>query len=246
MLNKRNEPIPSNAVYLSVAFRRFIEHRFANLRDIESEAGEALHSAGGPYQLDAEAGEAGEWKCAKLPQLAKYDLARRQAELSFREWLSGDGPTACVLHPISGERLRIDHREWAAQLIGNFLPGFDEDFVSPNDIFSHGPSDAQFDGVLLKVFFDRDEFEIKLARLVGAVRRGKKPTHDWAAAETEARRLIEYHGRFSPDDPDWNCQARLEEAIAKHFERKLGPDFVPAESTIRLKIGEWLGTPKGR
>jgi hypothetical protein len=54
---------------------------------------------------------------------------------------------------------------------------------------------------------------------------------------------MQHHGPFSPDDPDWNCQAQLEEQVLKHFERLLGPDNVPAESTIRLKVSGWLRSP---
>jgi hypothetical protein len=72
-----------------------------------------------------------------------------------------------VLHPRTGEWLRIDLNtsEWINGR--NLLPGFHDDFVSPGDLFSQGSSDAQLDGVLQRVFFDRAEFENKLAELEG-------------------------------------------------------------------------------
>jgi hypothetical protein len=179
MLNKRHEPIPPNAISLSAAFKKFIERRFENLGDLERKAEKSLHSVG-THELNVETGK---WRRVDLPQteaLNEYYAARRHAELSFREWLSTDGPAApaaYVLDPVTGEWRRIDKRGWTSNLPrtllledssivsgppGNFLPGFDEDFVSPDDMFSHGPSDAQFDGILQKVFFNEGEFEGKL------------------------------------------------------------------------------------
>jgi hypothetical protein len=254
MLNKRQEPIPANAISLSAAFQKFIEHRFENLRELERKAEKSLHSVG-THELDVETDK---WRPVDLPQteaLKEYDEALRHAELSFREWLNPDGPAAYVLDPVTGERRRIDKRGWTSNLprtltlredssimsgpAGNFLPGFDDDFVSPNDMCSHGPPDAQFDGVLSKVFFDIREFETKL-RASAATPRGAKPKFDWSAAKSEAKKLMDYHGAFSPDDPVWNCQARLEEAIKKYFDKRLSPDAVPSESTIRQKVSQWL------
>jgi hypothetical protein len=155
MLNKRHEPIPASAISLSAAFQKFIEHRFENLRELERKA-----------------------DLTQTEALKEYDEALRHAELSFREWLNADGPSAYVLDPVTGEWRRIDKRGWTSNLPrtltlqedssivsgppGNFLPGFYEDFVSPYDMFSHGPSDAQFDGILQKVFFNENECEGKL------------------------------------------------------------------------------------
>ena len=184
MLNKRHEPIPATAISLSAAFQKFIEHRFENMRELERKAEKSLHSVG-THELDVETDK---WRRVDLSQtealkeqtetLKEYDEARWRAELSFREWLSADGPAAYVLDPVTGEWRRIDKRGWTHNLPrtltlgedgsivsgppGNFLPGFDEDFVSPNDMFSYGPSDAQFDGILQKVFFNENEFEGKL------------------------------------------------------------------------------------
>jgi hypothetical protein len=180
MLNKRHEPIPANAISLSAAFQKFTEHRFENMRELERKAEKSLHSVG-THELDVETDK---WRRVVLSRtealaaLKEYDEARWRAELSFREWLNADGPAAYVLNPVTGEWRRIDKRGWTSNLPrtltlredssivsgppGNFLPGFDEDFVSPNDMFSHGPSDAQFDGILQKVFFNESEFEGKL------------------------------------------------------------------------------------
>src|SRR5262245_53224009 len=111
MLNKRHEPIPANAISLSAAFQKFIEHRFENLRELEQKAEKSLHSVG-THELNVETGK---WRRVNLPQtetLDEYDKARRHAELSFREWLNADGPAAYVLDPVTGEWRRIDKRGW--------------------------------------------------------------------------------------------------------------------------------------
>jgi hypothetical protein len=184
MANIRDEGVPLNAISLSDAFRKFTEYRFRTFRDLEHEAAESCRSVG-THELDPETGK---WRRVDLPQtralnaLKEHDSALLQAELSFRKWLDADGPAAFNLDPITREWRRISRR-WTrdlprtltvqkdssivSTLLGNFLSGFEEDFVRPNDMFSHGPSDAQFDGVLLRVFFDKDEFELKLAELDG-------------------------------------------------------------------------------
>ena len=65
--------------------------------------------------------------------------------------------------------------------------------------------------------------------------------------DEEVSKLMDFHGPFSDDDPKWNAQARLEEAIRDKFGLE-----AEAESTIRNMITEplkaWLAreAEKGR
>jgi hypothetical protein len=47
-------------------------------------------------------------------------------------------------------------------------------------------------------------------------RRGR-PSHDWSKISAAAFELMDHHGEFSNDDPKWNAQARLEEALSDQF-----------------------------
>jgi hypothetical protein len=46
---------------------------------------------------------------------------------------------------------------------------------------------------------------------------GRPPKFDRAAVTAEVRRLMDHHGEFSADDPEWNAQARLIEALRLRF-----------------------------
>jgi hypothetical protein len=46
---------------------------------------------------------------------------------------------------------------------------------------------------------------------------GRPPKFSQAAVDAEVKRLMDHHGEFSADDPEWNAQARLCEAICKKF-----------------------------
>ena len=161
MLNKQNGPVPKNAVSLTAAFQSFISCRFPDLSDLEREAETALRTRHEIVVTFTEAGKKVEWQPRQVPPnpaLNRYDAALREAEVDFRKCVAG--LPAYVLHPTTGEWLTINLNtsEWTATR--NFLPGFYDDFVSSNDLFSQGPSEAQLGGVLQRVFFDRDELEI--------------------------------------------------------------------------------------
>jgi hypothetical protein len=55
-----------------------------------------------------------------------------------------------------------------------------------------------------------------LSSSAGKDKRGRKP-HDWQAIEARVHALMDHHGNFSVDDPDWNCRARLEGKIIDEF-----------------------------
>jgi len=62
--------------------------------------------------------------------------------------------------------------------------------------------------------------------------------------DEEMERLMRYHGPFSDDDPDWNCQARLEEAIWSYINKKYGENAIKSESTIRTRVSVFLKTKR--
>jgi hypothetical protein len=63
-------------------------------------------------------------------------------------------------------------------------------------------------------------------------RPGRKPKAR-ELIKDEVIRLMEHHGPFSPDDPEWDAQARLEEAIT-NFLREKGIEL--AKSTVRENV----------
>jgi hypothetical protein len=67
---------------------------------------------------------------------------------------------------------------------------------------------------------------------------GRPPAVDWDLVKEEAIRLMDYHGEFGPDSPEWNAQARLEEAIETFCDSKFKER--PAKSTIQRRIKPWL------
>jgi hypothetical protein len=69
---------------------------------------------------------------------------------------------------------------------------------------------------------------------------GPKPDFEWEKIEAKCYALMDHNGDFMPDDPEWDCQARLEEALMKFcqdmWKREPGP------STLRERLPEWLST----
>jgi hypothetical protein len=67
---------------------------------------------------------------------------------------------------------------------------------------------------------------------------GPKPKYEWDLLETKGRQLMDYHGDFDPGDPQWNAQARLEEALLKFHREKWETE--PSITSLRIKLREWL------
>jgi hypothetical protein len=67
---------------------------------------------------------------------------------------------------------------------------------------------------------------------------GRPPAVDWSMVDEEVLRLMDENNEFSADDPDWNAQARLEEAIADYCETKFGKR--PGDTTIKDNIRDPL------
>jgi hypothetical protein len=67
---------------------------------------------------------------------------------------------------------------------------------------------------------------------------GAKPQFNWDLIETRCHRLMDHHGDFYPNDPQWDCQARLEEALNKFCQDNWQRE--PGASTLREKLPGWL------
>jgi hypothetical protein len=73
---------------------------------------------------------------------------------------------------------------------------------------------------------------------------GPKPDFKWEAIETKCYELMDDNGDFMPDDPDWDCQARLETALRKFCEDTWQRQ--PAPSTLRDRLPGWLSAWRKR
>jgi hypothetical protein len=69
---------------------------------------------------------------------------------------------------------------------------------------------------------------------------GPKPDFELGEIEAKCYDLMDHNGDFTPDDPDWDCQARLETALMKFCQETRGRE--PGASTLREKLPEWLST----
>jgi hypothetical protein len=69
---------------------------------------------------------------------------------------------------------------------------------------------------------------------------GPKPDFDWEAIEAKCHELMDDNGDFTPDDPDWDCQARLETALMKFCQDTWARE--PGPSTLRERLPDWLST----
>jgi hypothetical protein len=73
---------------------------------------------------------------------------------------------------------------------------------------------------------------------------GRKPDFDWQIIETEALSLMDQHGDFTADDPKWNAQARLEEALKDFCQRKWQRE--PSTTQLRSRLPRWLAAWRER
>ena len=73
---------------------------------------------------------------------------------------------------------------------------------------------------------------------------GPKPDFEWGEIETKCYDLMDDNGDFTPDDPDWDCQARLETALMKFCQETWARE--PGASTLREKLPEWLSAWRKR
>jgi len=73
---------------------------------------------------------------------------------------------------------------------------------------------------------------------------GPKPDFKWEEIEAKCYDLMDENGDFTLDDPDWDCQARLETALMKFCQDTWKRE--PGASTLREKLPEWLSAWRKR
>jgi hypothetical protein len=160
--------------------------------------------------------------------------------MKFRKALAAGELRALIRDPDNGALLELSRDGWERSSDdGGFVAGFDEDFVEPGDFFQPGPP-AVTNGYLRPVFFKDEEFSSWIARSVPGRDvhvRGRKPSYDRTPIRKWVFELMDYHGEFSLDDPEWKSQADLERAMLERFAPS---ENTPAESTVRALIREPL------
>lgn len=57
---------------------------------------------------------------------------------------------------------------------------------------------------------------------------------------------MDFHGEFADSDPEWNCQARLEEAVESFVQRTFGGNAVKSQSTVRARVTPMLNAWRNR
>ena len=73
---------------------------------------------------------------------------------------------------------------------------------------------------------------------------GPKPDFKWELIEAKCYELMDDNGDFMLDDPKWDCQARLEEALMEFCQKT--PQGEPGPSTLREKLPDWLSAWRKR
>jgi hypothetical protein len=126
----------------------------------------------------------------------------------------------------------------------NWRLRFDRCKIDPEYPFGERPSwreegdhwifvtQASLDGSLMKI------------RASQQSRGGRKPDFNWDVILAEAERLMEYHSEFDASDPEWNAQARLEEALKSYSQKKWGRE--PSTAVLRERLARWLPEWRGR
>jgi hypothetical protein len=75
-------------------------------------------------------------------------------------------------------------------------------------------------------------------------KRGRKERIQWGLIKIEMMRLMDHHDEFSFDDPEWNAQARLEEALKQYCQRRFSEE--PSDGALRQKLPDWLAEWRSR
>lgn len=80
----------------------------------------------------------------------------------------------------------------------------------------------------------------KIANAPAPKKRGRKNGYDWGAIHSEMIRLMDHHGDFTGDDPEWNAQARLEAALQSWHQEQFGRDL--GRTQLQKNLRSWLPT----
>ncbi len=227
---RSDDPIPLGHIRLSEAFDLYYQTVTPNWQELDAAIDAATPSRDKKKITDG----------ALVLAFNARDAARDVADMKFRKALAAGELWAMIRDPATGELLKLSQSGWDRAANG-FPGGFDEDFVEPGDAFQPGPP-AVIDGYLRPVFFNDDDFKNWLRVVSGGddvPRRssGRKRLYDRTRIQTLVFDKMDYHGDFSPDDPEWKSQAALERAIADELARS---GMTPVESTVRALIGEPL------
>jgi hypothetical protein len=143
-----------------------------------------------------------------------------------------------------GDHLGIDYTDYADIYWDDYSPGWRWEFsVRRLDVERHErlyfPMMAVSPPALSKESTPSEELSNKPRQ-----KPGPKPDFDWEKIEAKFYDLMDENGDFTPDDPDWDCQARVEEALMKFcqdtWKREPGP------STLRERLPAWLSTWRER
>ena len=100
-----------------------------------------------------------------------------------------------------------------------------------------GTNSVSFVGVKVR----RKSLRRWLADLSGKAsdkRRGPRDAYPWKKIEAKLIRLMDHHGDFSADDPEWNAQARLEQKLMVFCEEECRRS--PSPSQLRTRVRPWL------
>ena len=140
-------------------------------------------------------------------------------------------------------RAAIVHREVAVRFTNMRRPQFGSSPISvPTDSVPSAKmwanAEISPDGTVKFVGSDDpprtfEVFREHVLRYWHAMRRGRKPKISKQIITDKVFALMNYHNDFVAEDKEWNCQARLEEAIAKDLDDR-GISLAP--STIRHHV----------
>jgi hypothetical protein len=111
-----------------------------------------------------------------------------------------------------------------------------KEFADQYPEIGQAPESVRFAGVTVQ----RESLKGWLALLSGKAskKRGPRPAYPWQKIKAKLTELMDYHGDFSPDDREWNAQARLEEKLTAFCEGECRRS--PSLSQLRAQIAPWL------
>lgn len=96
-----------------------------------------------------------------------------------------------------------------------------------------------------RLFFGEDEQPEKPAQhahptptAAPRAKRGRRPSHDWSAIESEALRLLDEHGGIHPLDAVLYSQTALEKLLLAWCQERFSSE--PAASLLREKLPGWI------
>ena len=144
--------------------------------------------------------------------------------------------------PLAEDKDRdIEAHEWAAYYCDFRLVGLVNHRYSPNFV---RVSLIETKGVLDALGVKREQPGADTAQSKG----GRRPDVAEEDRDSFVFDLMDHHGDFSPDDPEWNAQARLEEKFRAFVADRTGKDPSPSavRDNIRKSLTKWRARKAGR